>query len=241
VTARQPLTLRAAGSLRAALSDLARRFAAGTGLEVETAFGPSGLIREAILEGAPTALFASADMENPQRVAGSLGGAVRPFARNTLCALAVSALDATPGKLLDILLAPETRIGTSTPGTDPSGDYAWQVFDRADAVRPGATAILKAKARTLVGGTFAAPATYAELVSRGDADIFLTYRTNALRAKAENPSLRLVDLPETLAVGATYGLVAPGDDPDGKRLAAFILSTEGQDLLHEHGFLPPQP
>lgn len=240
MTARQPLTLRAAGSLRAALSDLARRFAAGTGLEVEPVFGPSGLIREAILDGAPTALFASADMENPRRVAERLGGTVRPFARNTLCALAASSLDATPETLLDVLLAPETRIGTSTPGADPSGDYAWQVFDRADAVRPGATAILKAKARTLVGGTFAAPATYAELVSRGDADVFLTYRTNALRAKAENPSLRLVDLPEALAVGATYGLVPPGGDPDGERLAAFILSAEGQDLLHEYGFLPLQ-
>lgn len=239
MTPRQPLTLRAAGSLRAALSDLARRFTDEAGIAVDTAFGPSGLICEAILEGAPTTLFASADMDSPNRVAESLGGTVRPFAQNTLCALAVSSLDATPETLLDVLLAPETRIGTSTPGADPSGDYAWKVFDRADAVRPAAAAALKAKARALVGGTFAPPASYAELVSRGDADVFLTYRTNALRAQAENPALRLVDLPEALVVGATYGMVAPGGDTDGERLAAFILAAEGQALLHRHGFLPP--
>lgn len=146
MTARQPLTLRAAGSLRAVLSDLARRFTNAMGLEIETVFGPSGLIREAILDGAPTALFASADMENPRCVAERLGGTVRPFARNALCALASPAFDATPDTLLDVLLAPETRIGTSTPGADPSCDYAWRLFDHADAVRPGAAAVLKGAA-----------------------------------------------------------------------------------------------
>jgi len=232
-------TLRAAGSLREALSALARRFTDGTGIEVETVFGPSGLVREAILEGAPTALFASADMESPRRVAERLGGTVHAFARNALCALAAPSLDATPETLLDVLLAPEIRIGTSTPGADPSGDYAWQVFDRADAVRPGAAGVLKRKARQLTGSAAAQSATYAELVTRGDADIFLTYRTNARLAQAGNPALRLVDLPETLSVSATYGLVAPGDDPDGGWLADFILSAEGPALLRQHGFLPP--
>lgn len=235
----QHATLRAAGSLREALSAIARRFTARTGIEIETVFGPSGLVREAILEGAPTALFASADMESPRQVAKRLGGTVRAFARNALCALAAPALHATPETLLDMLLATEARIGTSTPGADPSGDYAWQVFDRADAVRPGAAAVLKRKARQLTGGTAVRSATYAELVTRGDADIFLTYRTNALLAQAENPALRLVGLPEALSVSATYGLIAPGGNPDGGRLANFILSAEGQALLRQHGFLPP--
>jgi hypothetical protein len=38
------------------------------------------------------------------------------------------------------------------PRRDPSGDYAWRLFDKADAVRSGAGATLKAKALQLTGG-----------------------------------------------------------------------------------------
>ena len=33
------------------------------------------------------------------------------------------------------MLAEETVLGTSTPGADPSGDYAWQLFDQGGAMR----------------------------------------------------------------------------------------------------------
>ena len=35
---------------------------------------------------------------------------------------------------------------TSTPIADPAGDYAWAIFDRIEALRPGAGAVLKDKA-----------------------------------------------------------------------------------------------
>ena len=43
-------------------------------------------------------------------------------------------------------------LGTSTPKADPAGDYAFQVFDKAEALSSGATATLKAKALQLTGG-----------------------------------------------------------------------------------------
>jgi hypothetical protein len=33
------------------------------------------------------------------------------------------------------LLDPPVRVATSTPGADPSGDYAWQLFDKPDDSR----------------------------------------------------------------------------------------------------------
>ncbi len=54
--------------------------------------------------------------------------------------------------LLDTLLDPGERLGTSTPRADPSGDYAWELFDKAEAMRPGAREILVGKARKLTGG-----------------------------------------------------------------------------------------
>jgi molybdate transport system substrate-binding protein len=74
------------------------------------------------------------------------------FARNSLCALARSNLGLNQDNLLDRLLDPTVRIATSTPGSDPLGTYSWEVFARADALKPGARATLEANAKKLVGG-----------------------------------------------------------------------------------------
>jgi hypothetical protein len=77
---------------------------------------------------------------------------VQPFARNTLCALAQEDLEVSRNNLLDVMLREDVRVGTSTPVADPSGDYAFELFDKAEAVRPGAAEALKAKALQLTGG-----------------------------------------------------------------------------------------
>jgi ABC-type molybdate transport system substrate-binding protein len=75
------------------------------------------------------------------------------------------------------------------------------------------------------------------LVAEGKADIFLTYCTNALQARAENRALAIVQVPPPLAVGADYGLtVINGARPQAKRLAQYILSPAGQAILMRHGF-----
>jgi ABC-type molybdate transport system substrate-binding protein len=74
----------------------------------------------------------------------------------------------------------------------------------------------------------------------GQADVFLTYCTNAVAAREHAPSLQVVQLPEALAVGADYGLsVLSADDPRAVRLALFILSPEGQAILGRYGFRTP--
>jgi molybdate transport system substrate-binding protein len=76
-------------------------------------------------------------------------------------------------------------------------------------------------------------------VLEGRADIFLTYCTNALLAQKENPDQQIVALPDSLAVGADYGLtVVNGAPPAALRLADFIVSPEGQKILEKHGFTP---
>jgi hypothetical protein len=55
----------------------------------------------------------------------------------------------TGATLLATMLSGDVRVGTSTPGANPSGDYAWALFDRAEAVRPGAASALRTKALQL--------------------------------------------------------------------------------------------
>ena len=133
------------------------------------------------------------------------------FARNRLCALVRPGLEVTSASLLGRMLDPLVKLGISTPKADPSGDYAWELFQRAGKVSPGASATLEKKALQLTGGPSSPPvpqgrSVYGELVAQGAADIFLTYCTNAMAAQRENPAQQIVPLPDALAVGADYGL-----------------------------------
>ncbi|MET0674723.1 MAG: molybdate ABC transporter substrate-binding protein [Bradyrhizobium sp.] len=238
--------LHAAGSLRAALTEVAQDFeAAGLG-KVQATFGPSGLLKDGIAGGARAEVFASANMAHPQALADAgRSGPVVLFARNHLSALVRPGLDVAPASLLDRMLDPQVKLGTSTPKADPSGDYAWDVFRKAETIRRGAGAMLEGKALQLTGGASspAAPkgrSVYGELVARGAADIFLTYSTNALLAQCENPSQQIVQLPDALAVGADYGMTVMNEaSPAAYRFAFFILSAKGQRILAAHGFAAP--
>jgi hypothetical protein len=74
------------------------------------------------------------------------------FARNRLCALLRPGLATTSEGLLDAMFDPKLKLGASPPGNDPSGDYAWSLFAKAEQVRPDARAALEGKAFKLVGG-----------------------------------------------------------------------------------------
>lgn len=235
--------LHAAGSLKAAMTDIADAFETAHGGRVERAFGPSGLLRQRIEGGEAAEVYASANMRHPAALADAgMAAPVALFARNRLCALAQPEVAIGTATVLDVLLDPAIRVGTSTPKADPAGDYAFAVFDRAGALRPGATATLKEKALQLTGGPDSVPPPegrnpYGWVMGEGRADVFLTYCTNAVLAARDTPGLRIVALPEDLAVGADYGLtVMAGASEAAWELAFFILSPPAQRILAGYGF-----
>lgn len=237
------LNLYAAGSLDTAITDVAAAYERRSGERIAVTTGPSGLLRERIARGAPAHIFAAANMAHPAALAATRKtGPVVRFARNHLCVLAQGDMEITSRSALDVLLDPAVTLGTSTPKSDPAGDYAWAMFAKADAHHPGARAILEAKARMLTGGAESPrpPASrnpYGWLMARHEADLFLTYRTNAFLARAEVASLKIVELPPELAIVADYGLVVLQNAPAGvDAFVRFILSTVGQDILARYGF-----
>ena len=240
------LRIAAAGSLSGAFTDLLRRFpAAGPDSVAPAEFGPSGLLREKIEAGAPVDLFASADMEHARRLTiGHPERSVLNFTRNQLCALARQAAGLTPDTLLERMLDPGVRLATSTPGADPGGDYAWAVFARAEAVHPGARAVLEAKALPLVGGGAKTPLLVpgkgaVEGVFLADrADIMLGYCSSAREVAQSLPNLAVVTLPAELAVSPAYGMVVLNPTPVALRFAVFVMSETGQALLKARGFDP---
>ena len=140
------------GVRKSALTDLAESYESATGNTVSAKYGASGLLKDEISKGAKADVFASANMEHPQALYDqNKSGPVIRFARNTLCALVRPGLKVDSANLLEYMLDPGVKLGTSTPKADPSGDYAFEVFLKADAIRPGAQAVLAKKALQLTG------------------------------------------------------------------------------------------
>ncbi len=242
----EPIAVVAAGSLCEALTEVAQAHEARTGQRLSLSFAASGLLHERIEKGEAAQVFASADMGHPQRLSQTGGWtAPRVFVRNQLCALTQAQVDLSPDRLLDALLDPAVRVGTSTPKADPAGDYAWALFQRADALRPGAFAALAHKARQLTGGPDSpkAPAgrgTYAWVMDQNQADVFLTYCTNAVAAQREVPRLKIVAIPAALQVGADYGLtVRRGAPAAAQAFADALLTPQAQGIFARHGFGSP--
>jgi molybdate transport system substrate-binding protein len=238
----------AAGSLRRPLTGIADRFSALYAIPVKLEFGASGLLRERVERGESGDVFASASMEHPLALMKQgKAGPVVLFARNELCALARGGLPVTTANLLDVMLDPAVKVGTSTPKADPSGDYAWEVFRKSDEVRPGSRARLEQKALQLTGGgpnsVQPPPGTgvYAHAIQHGLADVFLTYCTNARETVEAVRGGAVVSLPAALRVGADYGLtvLATAQADRASRFVMFTLSGEGQDILARYGFSTP--
>jgi molybdate transport system substrate-binding protein len=241
-----PLSVYAAGSLRDAFTEVARDHERRTGHTIALTFGPSGLLRERIERGEGAQVFASADTQHPQRLAAGGGwGPQTVFVRNSLCALAQPGLAVDTATLLDTLLRPDIKLGMSTPKADPSGDYALALFAKAEVVRPGSQTRLNAKAIQLTGGPSspAAPGghnLYAWVMEKKQADVFLTYCTNAVAARLQQPALQVVAVPDALQVGAAYGLtVHLGAPVAAQAFAQALLSPPAQAILARHGFGAP--
>ena len=113
------------------------------------------------------------------------------------------------------------------------------IASRAEAATSSEPAIT----RTVDHARRAAPPegrnTYAWVLDSDQADLFLTYCTNAVLARREMPSLQIVSIPAGIAVGADYGItVLDGAPDDAENLADFILAPKARSILESYGFEP---
>ncbi len=239
-----PLRIFAAGSLSGVVGELVTAAGLPAAAVAPPVFGPAGLLRQRIEDGEAADLFASADLAQPQHLmVAHPGASVVPFARNRTCALGAASLGLDRGTLLDRMLDPAVRIATSTPGSDPGGDYAQAVFARAELLHRGAQAVLQAKAQALFGGPTTMVPTNGHtpggaILLANRADLLLYYCSNAPAILAEVPGAVAIPLPPELEPGPVYGLAVLGSNPDASKLALFMLSGDGQAILARHGLLP---
>lgn len=232
-----------AGSLRGVVNDLAAEVAPGLNIEVKATFGGSGLLRERIERGETPDLFMSADLGSPRKLesAGRTVVPAVPIAHNRMCIVSRRGAGVTADNLIDHLLDQRLRVKTSTPVADPAGDYAWAIFERIDALRPGSGAVLKAKAQTLMD--VKAPAKpdqhpYAALFESGLIDLSITYCSGVHALEKDAPDLASFAVPPALDPHPVDGLAVLSARPAALRLALYLLSEKGQAIVAREGLVP---
>lgn len=221
----------AAGSLKGVWPALMAYFPA----PVDTRFGPAGLLRERIEAGESCDLFASASEDHPQTLlAAGRALAVMPFTSNRLCITVCSDCLLPGDDWFTLLTRDSLRIATSTPGTDPSGDYTQVLFSRmgnaGEAVRQRALPLAGGRDSPVIPtGRLAA-----EWIIQADmADLFIgyaSYRTALSRAAG----LTVLDIPAAVNPVARYACAVI--TPEAQRLATFLGSEQAKGVLRDAGF-----
>jgi ABC-type molybdate transport system substrate-binding protein len=240
----EPVQIFAAGSLRGVVTELAAEAAPGLGIEVQPSFGGSGSMRERIEKGEAADLLMSADLASPRKLEtqGRTTVPIIAFARNRMCILSRRSAGITAGNLIDRMLAEGVRLKTSTPVVDPSGDYAWSIFKKIEALRPGSQAILERKAQASMS-LVAKPATptqsaAAALFAANAIDLSITYCSGTAALEKELPELTSLLVPPELDPHPVYGVAVLSAKPAVLRLVLFLLSERGQAIIAKAGLVP---
>lgn len=234
----------AAGSLRGVVADLAAQAGPALGIRVNSSFGGSGSMRERIVKGEPADLLMSADLGSPEKLAAQARTVVPTiaFARNRMCIVSRRAAGVTAANLIDRLLDPKVRLKTSTPVVDPSGDYAWSIFKRIEALRPGVAGVLETKSQASMNRV-ATPATPAQsaaaaLFATHAIDMLITYCSGTTALEKELPQLTSLEVPANLDPHPIYGVAVLSAKPEVMRLALYLLSEKGQAIIARQGLVP---
>lgn len=230
----------AAGSLCMAMDEIIQAYQVQSGAVFTAKYGPSGKLRQEIEAGAKVDVFASASSAHTQALAKQkLLGPSEVFTHNDLCVLSKPELNLSTENMLEVLSRPCVRVATSTPLSDPMGDYTWQFFENADKKRADFYQLLDAKVRKLSGARVPSAEEklpYITAFKDDKADAYIMYRTNALITKKALTHLNVVSISKDLNVRSEYGIAADLNSIVGKDFVRFVMQATAQNILKNYGF-----
>ena len=162
------------------------------------------------------------------------------FAKNSLCLMLRPGLKVDNNKLVETILDPTVRLGTSKPKSDPAGDYTWQLFEAVDKQKPGAFTILSDKALQLTGAEInknQKTLPYAELFREKKVDAFISYCTNAAATAKEIDGLTYARFDDSVNVSTEYVVgIANAEDAAAAAFVGFLKGQKAKEIFDKYGF-----
>ena len=225
-TKRVTITVSAAASLSKAYTALGKQFEkANPSIRIRFNFASSASLVSQIQSGAPTDVFAAADLTSFDKLlaSGNVAKSPKVFARNSM-QLAVK--PGNPLRIASVADLSKASVVSLCAKTAPCGVYAATVMARYGVV------IAESRITRGVDATATLNA-----VSTGDADAAMVYTTDALSAKK---LVSVISIPAGKNVKASYGIAVVRGSKNSNQAEAFmqyVLSPAGQKVLKTFGFL----
>jgi molybdate transport system substrate-binding protein len=228
----QELTVFAAASLTDAMKDVAALWTKAGHPPPHLSFGASSTLARQIEQGAPAALFASADEKWMDYLAqkGLIAADTRKDLLGNDLVLVVPAdkpLHVTIGSGFDLmgLLGADGRLATGDPAHVPVGLYAEQALKKLgwwDKVEPHLARTADVRAALL-------------LVERGEAPAGIVYATDAAVSKAVMVA-GIFPLGSHDPVSYPFAMVKAHDTPEARALMVFLEGPQARAVFVQRGF-----
>jgi molybdate transport system substrate-binding protein len=235
-TSTHEITVSAAISLKNAFEETAKIFMQNhPGTKVIFNFGASGDLARQIEAGAPVDVFASAaqkDMDDIGKKDLIAANSRKDFAKNGVVLVKPTNSIIPLQTLTDLQKAEIKKIAIGNPKTVPAGRYAEEglrYHNLWDAVKD--KLIFAENVRQVL-----------DYVARNEVDAGLVYSTDAM---ARSKEVKVVmNLPEVSHQPVVYPIgVIKGTKEEtlSREFVDFVISTEGQRILSQHGFITASP
>ena len=226
------LTVSAASSLKAAMTEIGKAFDAASGSTTTFNFDASGTLQKQIEGGAPVDVFASAAMKQVTALkdAGLVDAAsVKTFAGNEI--VLVVPADSTLGltSFQDLTKDTVKKIGYGDPKAAPHGVAAEEILTTLgilDQVKPKVV--------------YAQNVSQAlEYITSGEVDAGIIFSTEAKAGGDKVKVLAKADQAWYTKATDPIVLVSASKAKDlGQAFIDFVMGPEGQSILATYGFLP---
>lgn len=230
--AEEPVTVFAAASLTDAMRQLGAQWAAKGHPAPRFSFDASSTLARQIEQGAPAAIFASADepWADYLQTRGLLADGTRTSPLGNALVLIAPADQAAPVVLVrgvDLLprLGATGRIATGDPASVPVGKYAEAALRWLgvwDQLSPRLARAENVRAALL-------------LVERGEAPLGIVYATDAAVAKGV-ATVGTFPAGSHPPISYPFALVKRGDTPEARALLAFLTGPEAAPVYRRLGF-----
>ncbi|MDA8053804.1 MAG: molybdate ABC transporter substrate-binding protein [Deltaproteobacteria bacterium] len=242
ITAANAITLRimAADALPKPITEIGNIFKKEhPGVKIDYDFLGAGVLKGDIEEGAPCDIFLSANgkFQRQLKRKGFLNS-YRVFAYDYLAAATPynNPAHITKSNLIQKLMDPNVTLATSSPHSDPAGDYTWKMFKIIDKNIPGAFEKITSHANHLLDAALVMP-----ILENGDTDLGILYTSQLLELKRSGAKINIIKIPKKYNTHAkfTAGILNQSKykalDEDFVKL---LFSKKGKKILRHWGFSP---
>lgn len=234
------LTVFAAASLTQAFAEIGKTFETiSPGVTVKFNFAGSQTLRTQLEQGAVADIFASAnqaEMDNAVKDGLIERNASHMFLTNKLVVISPPNNPANVQTLND-LAKPGLKLVLAAD-TVPAGKYARQILDNMSKDSLFGSDFKTKVLANVVSNENDVKQVVAK-VQLGEADAGIVYVSDAVAT----PELKNIEIPTNFNVIAKYPIAALAKSPNSDLAAqfiAYVLSSEGQDVLNKWGFMPVQ-